>query len=176
MDMKPAKHLALSGLMLGIGLVLPFLTGQIPELGARLLPLHLPVLLCGFLCPWPYSLAVGLILPLFRSLLFSMPPMFPTAAAMSLELAIYGLVTSLLYHRLPKRPFYVYVSLMGGMLCGRIAWGAASYLLLGLSGSQFNLALFWAGAFANAVPGILLQLILIPILVFTLKGAKLLDE
>ncbi len=174
--MKPAKHLALSGLMLAIGLVLPFLTGQIPELGSRLLPMHLPVLLCGFLCPWPYSLGVGLILPLFRSLLFSMPPFFPTASAMAVELAVYGLITSLLYHRLPKRPGFVYVSLILAMLCGRIAWGAVSYLFLGLFGSEFSLALFWAGAFADAIPGILLQLILIPLLVFALKGAKLLDD
>lgn len=174
--MKPVKYLSLSGLMLGIGLMLPFLTGQIPELGARLLPMHLPVLLCAFLCPWPYGLAVGLILPLFRSLLFSMPLLFPTAIAMSAELAAYGLFISLLYHKLPKRPVYVYVSLIVGMLCGRFVWGAASYLLMGLSGSQFSLALFWAGAFANAFPGILLQLILVPLLVFALKGAKLLEK
>ena len=176
MKSKHVKYLVLSGLMLAIGLVLPFLTGQIPELGRRLSPLHLPVLLCGFLCPWPYSFAVGLILPVFRSALFTMPPMFPDAVAMAAEMAVYGLVVSLFYRRLPKRPVNVYVSLVAAMLCGRIVWGAARYVLMGLSGSEFSLAAFWAGAFVNAIPAIVLQLVLIPLLVFALKGAKLLDE
>ncbi|WP_322597248.1 ECF transporter S component [Acetivibrio straminisolvens] len=91
------KRLVLSGLFLALGLLIPFLTAQIPSLGSRLLLMHIPVLLCGFICGWPYGLIIGLVLPVFRSMLFGMPPMFPTAVAMAFELAAYGLMTGLLY-------------------------------------------------------------------------------
>ena len=77
-------RLALSALFLAIGFVLPFLTGQIQQVGNMLLPMHLPVLVCGFVCGWPWGLAVGFVLPLLRSLFFGMPPMVPTALAMAL--------------------------------------------------------------------------------------------
>lgn len=106
MAQRPAAHtirtLAFAALLLTLGLVLPFLTGQIPQFGSMLLPMHLPVLLCGFVCSWPWGLAVGAVTPLLRSLLFAMPPMFPTALAMAFELAAYGCCTGLLYRRLPR--------------------------------------------------------------------------
>lgn len=174
--MRRSKKIVLSGLMIAIGLVLPIVTMEIPDLGSALLPMHLPVLLCGFLCGWPWGLAVGLVLPVFRSLLFGMPPLFPTAVAMTFELAVYGFMTGLLYRRLPKRPQYVYVTLIAAMLAGRLVWGAVSYLLYGLAGSTFTMALFLGGAFAEALPGIVIQLILIPVLIFALKGAGLVDH
>ena len=81
------KKLTLSAAFLGLGLVLPFLTGQVPQVGSMLLPMHIPVLLCGIICGWEYGLAVGAILPLLRSVIFGMPPMYPTALAMTFELA-----------------------------------------------------------------------------------------
>lgn len=159
------KQLVLSGLFLAMGLLMPFLTGQIPSLGSRLLPMHIPVLLCGFICGWKYGLIVGLILPIFRSTLFSMPPMFPTAVAMTFELATYGFVSGLLYKLLPKKNASIFATLALSMVCGRVVWGAVSFFLYGLGKTAFTWELFLAGAFVNAIPGIVLQIILIPIIV-----------
>ena len=93
--------ITLSGMFLGLALVLPFLTGQIPEIGSMLCPMHIPVLLCGYLCGGTWGLIVGLMAPLLRSMIFGMPPMFPTAVCMAFELAIYGLSAGVLYRMLP---------------------------------------------------------------------------
>ena len=163
------KTLVLAALFLALGLVLPFLTGQIPEVGSMLCPMHIPVLLCGFFCGWPWGLAVGLITPVLRSLLFGMPPMFPTAICMSFELATYGLVSGLLYHKLPRKKASVYVSLLTAMVAGRLVWGVARFLCAGLDVSAFGLSAFWAGAVTTAIPGIIVQIVLIPILVMALE-------
>ena len=90
--------LVLSALFLALALVLPFLTGQIPQIGNMLLPMHLPVLLCGLICGWQYGGVVGFAAPLLRSALFGMPPMI-TAIAMAFELAAYGIIVGALYSR-----------------------------------------------------------------------------
>ena len=162
-----------AALYLAIALVLPFVTGQIPEIGAMLSPMHIPVLLCGFVCGWPWGLAVGLIAPLLRCLLFGMPTLYPTAIAMTFELAVYGAASGILYKLLPKKVWNIYVSLLAAMILGRIVWGAARYVLAGLSGSEFPLSMFFAGAVLNAVPGIILHIVLIPVLVLMLKKAGL---
>ena len=173
MKNKNVLKLTYSGLCLALCLVLPFLTGQIPQIGSKLLPMHIPVLLCGFLCGPVWGLGVGLVAPILRSLLFSMPPLFPTATAMAFELAAYGLLAGLFYKLLPKKTPYLYVSLLLAMIGGRLVWGLAMTILMGSSGKSFSLAAFWTGAFANAWPGILLQLVLIPPVVAALKKAKL---
>ena len=121
---KFLRSLIYAALCLALCLYLPFLTGQIPQIGKALSPMHIPVLLCGFLCGWPYALAVGFIAPFLRFLLFHMPEM-PMGISMAFELAAYGLLASLLYRALPKKPGNVYVSLIGAMLGGRIVWGVA---------------------------------------------------
>ena len=170
--MNRTKKLVLAAMFLALALVLPFLTGQIPEIGSMLCPMHIPVLLCGFFCGWQWGLAVGLIAPLLRSMLFSMPPMFPTAVCMAAELATYGVVSALLYKALPNKKLNVYVSLLGAMVAGRLVWGLARLLCTGLDDSQFGLSAFWAGAVTTAIPGIILQIVLIPILVIALKKQK----
>ena len=109
-------RLTYSALYLAIALVLPFLTGQIPQIGSMLCPMHIPALLCGFVCGWPWGLAVGFIAPLLRSALFGMPTMFPAAVAMAFELAAYGAVAGLLYRVLPKRTGCIYVALIAAMV------------------------------------------------------------
>ena len=99
------KNLTLSGLFLALALLLPFVTGQIPSIGSKLLPMHIPILICGFVCGWQYGLIVGLIAPVFRSMIFGMPPMFPTAVAMTFELAAYGCLAGILYKLFPKKMF-----------------------------------------------------------------------
>ena len=136
------KILVLAALFLALALGLPFLTGQIPEIGSMLCPMHIPALLCGFFCGWPWGLAVGLIAPVLRSLLFGMPPMFPMAICMSFELATYGLLAGLLYRMLPKKALSVYVALLGAMVGGRVVWGLVMMVLMGVSGGSFTFA-FW---------------------------------
>lgn len=164
------KHLVTAALCLALALVLPFLTGQIPQIGSMLAPMHIPVLLCGFLCgPW-WGLAVGLIAPPLRYALFSMPP-FPVYVAMAFELAGYGLVAGLLYRHLPKKTSNLYVSLVGAMLAGRIVWGVAMVVIMGLKGNAFGWSAFISGAFLGAIPGIILHIVLIPVLVLALQKA-----
>ena len=154
----------LSALFLALSYVLPFLTGQIPEIGAMLCPMHVPVLLCGVLCGWPWGLCVGFVGPLFRSLLTrGFPPLFPTAVCMAFELATYGAVSGLMHKYLPQRKAYVYLSLFSAMLVGRLVWGAAMLLCLGAGAFGFDA--FFAGAVTGALPGIAVQIVLIPVLV-----------
>ena len=170
---KTLIRLVLAGMFLALGLVLPFLTGQIPQFGSMLLPMHIPVLICGFVCGWPYGLAVGLITPVLRSLMFGMPPMFPGAVAMAFELAAYGFMTGLLYKLLPKKVPFIYVTLVAAMLVGRVVWGLVTFLLVSSAGSAFTFSAFLAGAFVNAVPGIIVQIVLIPIIILALQKAHL---
>ena len=173
-------NLVLSAMFIAIGLVLPLLTGQIQTIGSMLLPMHIPVLLCGLICGWQYGLVVGAVLPLMRSAIFGMPPMFPTAVAMSFELAAYGLVAGLMFGvifgRLRKQNIgTLYVSLIAAMIAGRAVWGAAMIALMGIKGGAFTWQAFAAGAFLNAFPGIILQLVIIPPLVLALKAAHLIE-
>lgn len=173
--MKQTRKLVLSAFFLALGIVLPFLTGQIPQVGKMLLPMHIPVLLCGFICGWQYGLAVGFVTPLLRGAMFGMPVLMPSGAGMAVELAVYGLITGILYAKLPKKVPYIYVSLLGAMIVGRIAWGIVSIALYGMMGNQFSVDLFMAGAFLNAIPGIILQIILVPAIIIALKKARVLN-
>ena len=167
------RKLTYAALFLALALVLPFLTGQIPQIGSALSPMHIPVLLCGFLVGWPWGLAVGFIAPLLRSVIFGMPVMVPGAVAMAFELAVYGLISGILYRLLPKKKWSIYVTLIVAMLAGRVIWGIARLIIAGLSGNSFTWALFLAGAFTNAIPGIILHIVLIPIIVMVLEHAGL---
>lgn len=168
------KNLTLSAMFLSFGLVLPFLTGQIPAVGNMLLPMHIPVLLCGLLCGWQCGFAVGFVLPILRSFLFSMPPMFPTAISMAFELATYGFVIGFLYERSKWHCIVsLYRCMLISMLAGRAVWGIVQMLLLGVGKDSFTFSAFLAGAFLNALPGIVLQLVLIPAIMLALRRAKL---
>lgn len=171
------RKLTMAGLCLALCLVLPFLTGQIPEIGKRLSPMHIPVFLCGFLCGAPWGALVGLIAPILRSVLFQMPALYPDAVCMMFELAVYGLVSGFLYRKLPRRRLWsLYVALIAAMIAGRLVWGAVKWLLLGLSGTAFTMEMFLAGAVINAVPGIILHLVLVPVLVLALERAGFIAE
>lgn len=173
MSMK-AKNLALSAMFLALGLVLPLLTGQVRQIGNMLLPMHIPVFLCGLICGWRYGSAVGFLTPLLRSVTFGMPPMYPVAVAMAFELAVYGSAAGSLYHSAKKQSVGIlYRSMILAMLTGRAVWGVAEVILLGLRGNAFTWQAFLAGAFFNAIPGIILQLILIPAVMVALDKSGL---
>lgn len=169
------KKLVLSSLFLALGIVLPFFTGQVPVIGNMLLPMHIPVLLCGFACGWKYGLAVGAMLPLLRSMLFGMPVLFPAAMAMSVELAVYGGCAGFFGRNTGKKKKGIYLALIGTMLLGRIAWGLVSIGLFALAGSSFTWKIFMMQAFVNAIPGIVIQLVLIPAIVKRLPGELMLN-
>lgn len=161
---KKIKNITISAVFLAIGLVLPFFTGQIKALGNAFLPMHLPVMLCGLIVGPVYGLVIGLILPIFRHFIFGMPPIYPTAISMAFELATYGFVVGFVYKNSRwKCIIALYESLVIAMILGRVVWGVVQMILLGISGSQFTYQMFMAGAFLNAVPGIIFQLVFIPI-------------
>lgn len=171
---NPILDLTLAAMFLALGLVLPFLTGQIKQIGSMLLPMHIPVLLCGLICGWQYGLIVGFILPPLRYMLFGMPVLFPTGIAMAFELATYGLVIGLMYsHSRWQCVIALYRSMIVAMLSGRMIWGIVQIVLLGMSGNSFTWQMFMAGAFLNAIPGIILQLILIPSIMIALNRTGL---
>lgn len=181
---KGIRKLVLSAMFMAIGLVLPFITGQIQQIGNMLLPMHIPVLFCGLICGWQYGAVVGFVLPLLRYVLFGMPPIFPTGVSMSFELAVYGAVIGLNMQQLSKRNTtdsgknYVrnlYLALIGAMLAGRIVWGLVRFILARATMQPFTMEMFMAGAFLTAVPGIIVQLILIPGIMAALKRVGVLN-
>lgn len=163
MKNKKILNLVLAAMFLALCIVLPFLTGQIKEIGNMLAPMHIPVLLCGLICGWQYGAVVGAVAPIMRSALFGMPVMFPGAVAMAFELATYGLVIGYLFsHAKWKCIKSLYRCMLIAMVSGRIVWGIAQVALLGVGSNGFTFVAFINGAFLNAIPGIILQLLLIP--------------
>ena len=161
-------------MFIAIGLVLPFLTGQIQQIGNMLLPMHIPVLLCGLICGWQYGLTIGFVLPIMRSLIFTMPAMYPNAVSMAFELATYGFIAGYMFsHARWQCIRSLYRCLIAAMLGGRIVWGIVQTVLLGLGTNGFTFTAFITGAFLNAIPGIILQLVLIPAVMLALDKTHL---
>ncbi|MBP3201074.1 MAG: ECF transporter S component [Lachnospiraceae bacterium] len=166
---EKTKKITLSALFIALGLVLPLLTGQLKQLGNAFLPMHLPVLLCGLVVGPVHGLIVGLILPILRHFTFGMPPLYPTGISMAFELATYGFVVGYVYKVSRwKCIIALYESLIIAMVAGRIIWGIVQMILLGINGQAFTYEMFMAGAFLNAIPGIVFQLIFIPSLMLAL--------
>ncbi len=172
---SPARDLVLAALFLALAFVLPMITGHVPQIGNMLCPMHFPVLLAGFVLGGPWGLALGFIAPLLRSLLFGMPPMFPIAISMAFEMAAYGAVSGWMYRKVPHTLPMTYATLVTAMVAGRLVWGAVRFVLAGLTGSSFPFSAFLSGALLTAIPGIIAQLILIPLIVTALKKAKFMD-
>lgn len=173
-DSRPVRTAVVAAMMLAIGLFLPFLTGQIQQIGNMLLPMHLPVFLCGLICGWRWGLGVGFILPLLRFALFGMPPIYPMGVAMAFELATYGAVAGALYaHSKWQCVRALYRCLIAAMIAGRVVWGVAEVVLLGLGPEGFTWQMFIAGAFLNCIPGIILQLIAVPAIMAALNRTGL---
>lgn len=164
------KKLVLCALFIALALILPsFFHLFTTQAGSVFLPMHIPVLLCGFILGSRYGLLCGIITPLLSSLISGgMPPMYPVAIAMAVELGLYGFVSGFLY---PKQN--VIVSLLGAMIAGRIGYGLLMSCLLAIKGGAFGLSAYISSAFITALPGILLQLFLIPLVVVVLSKANL---
>ncbi len=166
---KNIRNLVTAAMLMAVGIVLPFFTGQIPQVSNMLLPMHLPVIVCELICGWQYGGIVGFMLPLLRYVLFGMPPM-PNGLAMAFELAAYGAISGFLYNRSRWQCIVsLYRSLVIAMIGGRVIWGIVRVVMLGMTGNAFTWQMFMAGAFLNAVPGIILQLVFIPTLMVALN-------
>ena len=171
------RKMVVSAMFLALGFVLPFFTAQLKEIGDTLLPMHIPVMLCGLICGWKYGLSVGIMLPFLRSVLVGMPPLYPNAVWMALEMGTYGMVIGLLYNKgTRKNQLWLYFSMLISMLSGRVVWGISKTILLGLKGSAFTLTAFLTGGFIDALPGIVLQLLLIPVIMYLVDKFKVKDE
>ena len=162
------KKVVLTALFIALGLTLPMITANVPMIGNMLLPMHFPIIICGLICGAGYGALAGVITPLLRSFIFGMPPLFPIATAMAFELAAYGAVAGLVYVVIQKSKGSVYPALIISMLSGRAVWGVVTFILFRMMGKTLTLQMFIAGAFTNAVPGIVGQLIIIPVLMYYL--------
>ncbi len=166
------KKLTYGAMFLALGIVLPSITSGIPEIGRALLPMHFPVFFAGLLLGPLYGLLLGILTPLLRSFLFGMPPMLPIALAMAFELGTYGFMIGFLYSRFSEKNWKTTLySLLISMLSGRIVWGIVDFFLLGLLGKSLTFSVF-----LSSLPGILLQLILIPLLMERLEKRNALQK
>ena len=164
------KKLTLTAMFLSLGIVLPMLFGQVPQIGSMLLPMHIPVFLCAFICGWKYSVPMSFILPLLRTVLFSRPKMYPDAIAIAFELAVYALVAGIIFGVFSKIDLKaVYVSMLSAMILGRVVRILVQMALLGLKGEIFTLGAVFSSVVITGIPGIILQLIAVPLILFILK-------
>lgn len=169
---SPAHRLVLAALFLALALILPVVTGAVPQIGNMLCPMHIPVLLCGFVLGAPWGCAVGICAPLLRSALLGMPPLMPIGIGMVFELAAYGAVSGFCWRRVRHTLPALYAVLLTSMTAGRLVWGAARFALAGLTGTAFPFSTFLSGALFTALPGIAAQLVLIPLILTALQKAK----
>ncbi len=168
-------RLVYSSMFLALALLLPFLTAQIKPFGSALCPMHLPVILCGFVCGPTWGAVVGATAPLLRSAVFSMPVMVPDAISMAFELAVYAFIAGMLYRKLEKNLFLFYVELITAMVCGRLVWGAVTFLLIfiGEAEGEIALSVIWTRTVLQSIPGIILQLVAIPPIVSVMRKNRL---
>ncbi len=172
--MSKTKRLILASLCLALGVVLPIAFHSVANAGSIFLPMHIPVLLCGLICGWPYGLACGVLTPILSSLITGMPPM-AYVPSMVCELAVYGLVSGLIfkYVKTGKQIVNIYIALISAMLLGRITFGVLNALIF--RAGEYSLAIWSTAAFVTALPGIIIQLIVIPVLIVALQEAKIIE-
>jgi len=173
---KLITKITISTVLIALGYVLPFVTGGIKEIGNMLCPMHIPVFLGGMILGPIYGGIIGAVIPLLRSAAVGMPPLFPTAIAMSFELFTYGLVSGVIFKllfikRKHKILIATYISLIISMLVGRAIWGLASLILNSIVHNSFTFKAFLTDAILKAWPGIIIQLYIIPLIIFALKKA-----
>lgn len=174
MSRSSTRKMVMAAMCVALGVVLPMAFHSIPNAGSVLLPMHIPVLLCGLACGWPYGLACGILAPLLSSLLTGMPPM-AYLPAMLCELAAYGLVSGLMaaFIRMKNSAAATYTQLVVSMLAGRVVYGLMNALIFRAGAYSFQV--FFTAAFVTALPGIVLQLLLLPPILVLLRKAQLLE-
>ena len=168
------RNLVLTALLIAVGIVLPMTLHSVPNAGRIFLPMHIPILLCGIICGLPYGLACGIITPLLSHLLTGMPPtaMLPS---MLCELAAYGAVSALLTRYVRTKSLYanIYIALVGAMAFGRVFYGILNSLIFNAGG--YSMQIWLSAAFITALPGIAIQIVVIPAVIIILQKAKLIQ-
>jgi riboflavin transporter FmnP len=154
------RELTLAGMFLALGIIIPIIFHFANIGGVIFLPMHIPVLLAAFYINPFYAMIVGILAPLLSSIFTGMPPIYPIAIIMCFELGIYGLVTSVVYKK-----YNLIVSLVTGMVSGRLVAGFAVFILQSSFGLRMNPMLYLKGAVITGIPGIIIQLLIIPIIV-----------
>ena len=165
------KRLVIAGFMLALGLILPYVLAHgIGIKGTVLLPMHIPVFLCGLLCGWKYAGMLGFTLPYINGILTGMPELYPTAILMSFELTVYGLITGLIYYKTPLRRWKLgmYPAILGAMVAGRLVYGISTVVILQFD-SSLKVASVWA-SLITGIPGIIVQLIIVPAISMVVLG------
>ncbi len=174
MKNEKLKNLTLSAMFLALGIVLPILTGQIPQIGSMLLPMHIPVFLCSLICGYKHGAAIGFILPLLRSFVFGVPNLYPEAIAIAFEMATYALVAGLMYEKSKWHCIRsLYRALGASMIIGRVVRTVAQLSLLGIAGTPFAFGGYFTAVIVRGIPGIILQLILVPTIMVICHKTKL---
>lgn len=167
------RSIVYAAVCLALCLVLPMLTGNIPAIGKSFAPIQFPVFLCGFIAGPVWGGVVGLLAPLLRSVLFSAPALYPQAIRMAAELFTYGVTAGLFYRYLPKKPVGIFTSLVCAQLFGRIAWGIAQYCISVVDPENtFYLEMVVTGTISSSLYGIVIQLVLIPPIVYAMQKAR----
>lgn len=154
-----SKRLVIAGLLLAIGIILPMIFHATGIEETIFLPMHIPVLIGGFLLPPYLALLLGMLTPLLNSLIGGMSPLFPIVVIMILELGIYGLIASIMYRRLELPSI---ISLIISMIAGRVMAGLVVFILAAFFGIQMDPMVFIIDEVTAGLPGIIIQLILIP--------------
>ena len=166
------KNLVTTAMCIALCVVLPMAFHMIPNAGSVISPMHIPVLVCGLVCGWQYGLVCGLVGPLLSSILTGMPPI-AILPAMMVELAVYGICTGIMIKLVNTGKLYadLYISLIVAMLAGRIIGGLSRALIF--ARGEYSIKAWATGYFVTSLPGIIIQLIFIPAIVFALYKAGL---
>ena len=174
MKLSAIKRMTISALCMALCVVLPIAFHVIPNAGSVLLPMHIPVLLCGLVCGWQYGLLCGCVGPLVSSILTGMPPA-AVLPGMMVECGMYGCICGLMMERVRTGSLYadLYISMPVAMLAGRVLSGIAKALILA-PGTSF--AAWVTASFVTALPGISVQLIMLPSLIVALTKAGLIPD
>lgn len=166
MSKVQTKQVTVTALFVVLGVLLPYVTGHAVGIpGTILLPMHIPVLLCAIFCGPRFGALCGFITPLLSSLLTGMPSLYPMMPILVVQLTTAGLVLGLLYGKWKMHP---YPALILSMALGWLLYGLMASLLL-LTGNQGMVAPSMLAALFQGIPGILLQLILIPAIAWAVK-------
>ncbi len=158
-----ARFITHTALYLALAVLLPIGFHAFGMAGRIFLPMHIPVLLAGFLVGPGSGLIVGLLAPGLSHMLTGMPPTY-AVPLMSLELPLYGLVAGLTYNRLKLN---IYIALVAAMIVGRIMFGVGLFVLGLFMDLPYDAATFFStgGAIITGLPGIAIQIVLIPLIV-----------
>jgi len=175
MGMSYVKKTIITAVCIALCVVLPMAFHSVQNAGNVFMPMHIPVLLCGLICPWPFGLLCGLAGPLLSSLITGMPPM-AILPSMMVELAAYGLIAAMMMRILRTGNIYadLYISLFTALVVGRVLAGISRALIF--SSGKYSMAAWMASYFVTALPGLALQLALLPNVVFALEKAKLIPK